>query len=103
MHLPTHEELARDLCALEPMSADAATRTSSAILGALEHRLHRDDLLGVVMQETGTTRREAERLTRMVLEAVRTHVSAAEVNDALAELPGDVAELWSGRASDRFL
>ncbi len=103
MHLPTQEELVRDLCALEPMSVDAAARTSSAILRALDQRLHRDELLGAVMHETSTTRREAERLTRMVLEAVRTHVSAADVDDALAELPRDVAELWSGRESDRFL
>ena len=57
-------------------------------------------LLAIVAGETGTTRREAERIARSVLATVRTHVSEGEVVRVIARLPSEIAELWEARAPE---
>ena len=62
--------------------------------------LNRVGLLAIVAEETGTTRREAERLVRCVLTTVRMHVSEGEVSRVVQRLPAEIAELWEARAAE---
>ncbi|MGZ6143733.1 MAG: DUF2267 domain-containing protein [Myxococcales bacterium] len=111
----------RELRAGEPISESAAARTAAAVLCALDvqlagsagaltnllrscplhladapRKIDRDAVIATVAEETGTTRNEARRLVRRVLDGVRARVPPEEAAEIAARL-GGLAELWATR------
>jgi uncharacterized protein (DUF2267 family) len=61
-------------------------------------RIGREQLIDLVAIQMGATPEDAERLTRIVLAAVRMHISPGEVIQVSKHLPQGIAHLWLGRS-----
>ena len=58
-------------------------------------KLHRQEFYERVRQETGLlSDQEAQWLTLAVFGALKTQLSPGEADDVLAQLPGDLKEIW---------
>ena len=84
----------RDLESQLPSKLRELVRQCPLHFGRTPQKLDREELIGIVAEETGTTRREAERLARIVFLTLRDHVSEGEIAHVVSQLPEEIAELW---------
>jgi len=57
---------------------------------------HRDEFLELVRRHMGKIDNvDAEAAARAVFAVLKRHVSAGEIDDVLAEMPGEIRELWA--------
>ncbi len=84
----------RDLEAQLPSKLRELVRSCPLHFGHQPEKLGREELIGIIAEETGTTRGEAERLARLVFSVLRTHISDGEVAHVLSQLPPDIGALW---------
>lgn len=84
----------RDLEAQLPSKLRDLVRSCPLHFGRRPQKLDREELIGIIAEETGTTRGEATRIARLVFSVLRAHISDGEVAHVLSQLPPDIGALW---------